>query len=891
MRRRGSRAARNRRTSRGRCASSSSVLAREKSNRSFVVPGGVSAGQRFIVKGKNGQSVAFVLPRNTTPGQKFEVTIPLREIGEAAPAAQDTERNVRTLNGTKGPKENGTITRKRTTKTSEQTEIDELRQKVEQMENILKRLGMEDAIPENGTDERVDPVLLSSSNTTERRASVNVEEKHAEELHALNRELLLPTTSARRRDDIRGRMNGLILSAIDEELERSDLTEKERSDLMNRRSAVKERSEWKRGGQYGRPVHSTDGAASAQYKDREIYVIYQPKDKEGKDARSNLMDIFSKFGVVTNIFLPKSLRKGGKLPSYVAFVSMSDKKMCDAAVEAFNNDPSAVGLKCTNSSSPIKVVRPVLSDVGTTLFVNHLPDVEDSFLRTEIESMLIPYGDIVDVRVNTSGRSNRKGRRKFAFVTMRHKNEAIAAMHELHNKRTIVVNSDKQGERRVSTNTPLWLSINETSDGQARTHQEVVDAIVSSRDHEVSHHMSKSEFLKTISNKPLSAMSKKGQKRMRVMLTGFAPAITRKEFDHILEILAGDGQFVLGLDFCRAVSKEGLDEFKNSPETFGRLIVANTKSRNCYDNDVIMNILRVCRQKQIKPPIRTLNAALQKCRDRSNTRGMEKIVEQMRSMSIPPSFETFRCIVGTYANQYMSDHVDSAIEEMERMGIDSRPEIYTHAIRACERDTVKASSYISHMDQSGMSANKFHFTELAQVYMRAGKVDDIKNIVDRMRRRDVEIDDVFVSHWGTAYCRDGDWRKCVDIFSTHFVDFNTRISWKMNHVLTSLKKHRRWAEITEFFEAVESGDRSVPFTPDMIIGSHLTHVVHAYGQLGNWDRVLECNDRLQDLAIGMKPSSRAAVQRQVLPSVKAAHRAKEEAAKAGSDSIRIEIVT
>jgi len=44
--------------------------------RKVTLPRGANVGQRFVVRGRDGQSVDFKLPGNLKPGQRFEVTIP-----------------------------------------------------------------------------------------------------------------------------------------------------------------------------------------------------------------------------------------------------------------------------------------------------------------------------------------------------------------------------------------------------------------------------------------------------------------------------------------------------------------------------------------------------------------------------------------------------------------------------------------------------------------------------------------------------------------------------------------------------------------------------------------------------------------------------------------------
>eukprot|EP00939_MAST-03C_sp_MAST-3C-sp1_P004152 g4152.t1 len=52
-------------------------LSKATQRKKITCPTGANAGQRFIVRAKDGQSVEFVLPKELLPGQRFEVDIPV----------------------------------------------------------------------------------------------------------------------------------------------------------------------------------------------------------------------------------------------------------------------------------------------------------------------------------------------------------------------------------------------------------------------------------------------------------------------------------------------------------------------------------------------------------------------------------------------------------------------------------------------------------------------------------------------------------------------------------------------------------------------------------------------------------------------------------------------
>ena len=219
------------------------------------------------------------------------------------------------------------------------------------------------------------------------------------------------------------------------------------------------------------------------------------------------------------------------------------------------------------------------------------------------------------------------------------------------------------------------------------------------------------------------------------------------------------------------------------------------------------------------------------------------------------------------------------ISVMDQNNLDPDEKIFALTIQSCGKNVDRARAYIQEMQERyGLYPNKFHYTELAQVYIRADRADEIEPVlIPEMEASGIELDEIFIQQYGLHYCRDANWRKTIEVFRRLYQDPNRSVGLKVIMIMNQLKKWDQWKALVEFFELLDKGElrkEKKGGIPENIVRSrHLLAAIDAYGELGEWEKVLKTYDRLQEASKSIKPESRAAVMRQSASVVRAARKA------------------
>jgi len=387
--------------------------------------------------------------------------------------------------------------------------------------------------------------------------------------------------------------------------------------------------------------------------------------------------------------------------------------------------------------------------------------------------------------------------------------------------------------------------------------------------------LSRTNFLRLMNNTPISKMSVEEVRSADRMLVGFANMMKREEVRTILRRLSYDGQFDRALSLLKHIKNS---KIKENPETFGALITANIRSK-VYSHNTILRLLKVMREKNVSPDCITVNKILTKCWKHGNSRGVDDVVKMLPWFNITLDLDSYRSIIGTYAKQFMTERVCTMLSVMDQNNVQPDDKIFALSIQSCGKDVERARDYIQEMqERHGMYPNKFHYTELAMVYMRANRADEIESVlIPEMSNNGVETDDIFVQQYGLHYCRDSNWKQTLQVFRRLFPDPEARVGWKVILIMNQLRKWKRWEALAEFFEDLDTGklrkERKGGIPENIVRSRHLQAAIDAYGQLGEWEKVLSTYDRLEKISKNIKPESRNAVLRQSADVVAAARKA------------------
>merc|ERR1719498_1516294 len=105
------------------------------------------------------------------------------------------------------------------------------------------------------------------------------------------------------------------------------------------------------------------------------------------------------------------------------------------------------------------------------------------------------------------------------------------------------------------------------------------------------------------------------------------------------------------------------------------------------------------------------------------------------------------------------------ISVMDQNNLEPDEKIFALTIQSCGKNVDRARAYIQEMqERHGMYPNKFHYTELAMVYIRADRANEIESVViPEMQASGIELDEIFIQQYGLHYCRNADWRKTIEV--------------------------------------------------------------------------------------------------------------------------------
>ena len=256
---------------------------------------------------------------------------------------------------------------------------------------------------------------------------------------------------------------------------------------------------------------------------------------------------------------------------------------------------------------------------------------------------------------------------------------------------------------------------------------EKVDHLTSNENEEVSSHqqkrkdksnkvknLSRKEFLRFMNNTPISKMTAQQVKSADRMLVGFANMLNREEVRTVLRRLSYDGQFDRALSLLKHIKNS---KVKENPETFGLLITANIRGKS-YSQKTILRLLKVMRDKNVSPDTITVNKILTQCWKRGNSKAVDDVVKMLPWFNVTLDLDSYKSIIGTYAKQFYTERVETMISVMDQNNLEPDEKIFALTIQSCGKNVDRARSYIQEMqERHGMYPNKFHYTELAMVYV------------------------------------------------------------------------------------------------------------------------------------------------------------------------------
>ena len=409
--------------------------------------------------------------------------------------------------------------------------------------------------------------------------------------------------------------------------------------------------------------------------------------------------------------------------------------------------------------------------------------------------------------------------------------------------------------------------------------------------------LTRKEFLRFMNNTPISKMTPQELKSADRMLVGFANMLNREEVRTVLRRLSYDGQFDRALSFLKHIKNS---KVKENPETFGLLITANIRGKS-YSQKTILRLLKVMRDKNVSPDTITVNKILTQCWKRGTPKGVDDVVKMLPWFNVTLDLDSYTSIIGCYAKHFYTERVETMISVMDQNNLEPDEKIFALTIQSCGKNVDRARAYIQEMqERHGLYPNKFHYTELAMVYIRADRANEIESVViPEMQASGIELDEIFIQQYvvvfsfvsltqpiiltlvkhryGLHYCRNADWRKTIKVFRRLYSDPNRRVGQKVIMIMNQLRKWDQWKALVEFFELLDNGElrkeKKGGIPGNIVRARHLQAAIDAYGQLGEWEKVLKTYERLEEISKNIKPESRDAVIRQSASAVEAARRA------------------
>jgi len=843
----------------------------------LTVPKDVAPGQRFIVKGKNGQSVTVVLPANTAPGQRFEFAIPLKK----KPAICATVLNGQSLLKVNGVSRVFGKAPEMLSATHHHNGI-----KSDTSLNSPSFLSMQSLAEELKTivDKRLKLLTVAREEVALLEASLESLKKHVAVFQTNASELSGSSVTVLSTDDLVDvrshlhQMNGI--SAPDKKRQNrvtqddnsSPIRTQEKTPetvLLN--AAALEHSVTAEQG-IQRPedisnaitfnttapdesltVESGVRSQDRSYSEESLFICYDlprnTKKMQKKESRveKKLMEKFSPYGKIARVKIPKLKGRAEMLKrnKRIAFVYMADAASAKAARKALDTEEFRV--------------LPVYKDTGSRVFVGNLMPGDSTSLEKHIAQLLAPYGCVQSVDVQKLRRSKEY---THAYVEMDSKKSARTAINAL--------TMHKKGQSGVEDGPSLYFALAEMNQGEERTLEEHRESIEKQLQHKASDlraaaaRTTKEEFFEHISGANVASRSKVEKQYIDEMVRRHALALTQTEFNTVLRAFAYAGEFNRCLNLCNLF--ENMRGFNMNGETYGYLITSNLKSSQ-FQIDKVLQVFERMKSRQLMPDIITVNKVLGTCWKYSNLAAAKAVWDKMPLLSLTPNRDSFRTIIGLFSQTFDVERVVQFMQEMEHHGLKPDKGTFSYAIRSCLKDTERARDFLCVMQQYGFKPTLIHYTELLHVYIRADRLGDVPALVAEMHSENLQIDDIFVTSWGNAHLDTGNWRDCIGVLAENLQNFEHSMDYHLSVMLTKLKKYKKWEESMElfgFFDGSTTGRSNVK-------GSHIVNAIIACGHLADWEQALRLNRRLEGMVNDEREISAGVSHfRQVSSTVKAA---------------------
>ena len=148
----------------------------------------------------------------------------------------------------------------------------------------------------------------------------------------------------------------------------------------------------------------------------------------------------------------------------------------------------------------------------------------------------------------------------------------------------------------------------------------------------------------------------------------------------------------------------------------------------------------------------------------------------------------------------------------------------------------RARAYIQEMqERHGMYPNKFHYTELAMVYVVFEALEYLFfSIITLTRNKSTRrLTEILKKYrYGLHYCRNADWRKTIEVFRRLYPDPNSRVGLKVIMIMNQLRKWDQWKALVEFFELLDNGElrkeKKGGIPGNIVRARHLQAAIDAY---------------------------------------------------------------